>query len=91
MTTVPSSSGYTLSRHAQIRINQRGITDDRIAGALAGEHWIGMSAEYFYCRKSRLLIVACAICKVVITVYVLSRKQARQMVSTGAGKSKHKH
>lgn len=73
--------GYTLTSHARFRIQQRQITDEQMAQALAGETWTGSGVEYFYSRSHRILIVACPLCHSIVTVYTLSTKQARQMVS----------
>ena len=78
-------TGYTLSKHAAYRIRQRGITDHQIAEALAGETWGGSWVEYFYCRHSRLLVVTCPVCRVVITLYTLTGKQARVFKAKGSG------
>ncbi len=74
-------SGYQVSPHCYLRIDERNLSPSDIAAALAGERWQDDKKEYFYHRQTRLMLVACPRNKVVITAYRLSRKTARKVIS----------
>lgn len=74
-------SGYQVSPHCYLRIDERNLSPSDIAQALAGERWQDDKKVYFYNRQTRLMLVACPRNQVIITAYRLSRKGAREVVS----------
>ena len=73
---------YTLTPHAVLRIQQRNITPDELAGALAAPvlpHQHG--TQMHYDRATRLAIIFNPAKRQIVTVFRLKRKQVKKWCS----------
>ena len=73
---------YTLTPHAYLRIQERNITPDELAGALASRvlpHQHG--TQMHFDRSSRLAIIFNPQSHQIVTVFRLQRKQVKKWCS----------
>jgi len=73
---------YTLTPHAYLRIQQRNITPDELAGALASPvlpHQHG--TQMHFDRASRLAIIFNPHSRQIVTAFRLQRKQVKKWCS----------
>ena len=73
---------YTLTPHAYLRIQQRNITPDELAGALASPvfpHQHG--TQMHYDRSSRLCVIFNPATLQIVTMFRLKRKQVKKWCS----------
>jgi hypothetical protein len=72
----------TLSNHAARRLRERRLTDEEIAGALAGRAYVQTNGyTLHYDRSSRVAVVINPQAGVLITAYRLKRKQLKRHYS----------
>lgn len=72
----------TLTNHAARRLRERGLTDDELAGALAGRAYKQQNGyTLHYDPSSRVAVVINPQAGVLITAYRLQRKQLKRHYS----------